>query len=155
MFQENKARQISEKRTFLTPWYAHVFCLIIDELKSIKMPGLKSKNVDIPAQMLNFKCWTSNETISRLETGQSPFPKNVFGRLLLLRQSPSFSSCTNQWNSPCSSLLVKKSRTQNRVLNVFHDNFSFFYVFYSKLDLVILFPLCHPSSFVFLLKKRF
>ena len=23
MFQENKARRISEKRTFLTPWYAY------------------------------------------------------------------------------------------------------------------------------------
>ena len=29
VFQENKARQVSEKWTFLTPWYAHVYLLHI------------------------------------------------------------------------------------------------------------------------------
>ena len=34
VFQENKARQISQKRTFLTPWYAYYVCILVGKKSS-------------------------------------------------------------------------------------------------------------------------
>ena len=41
VFQENKARQIFRKRTFLTPWYAHVRTCAYEDVRNVRF----SKNL--------------------------------------------------------------------------------------------------------------
>ena len=80
------------------------------------------RKTPVPESLLKKRLWPRCFPVNFAKFQRTPFVTEHFRWLLLsLRLRPSFSSCTNRWNTQCCSLWQKYLTPKIEVLNVLHE----------------------------------